>query len=338
MNALLAPRPQRLRTPFGFIAVALVFYLVDGWIVRSSLFATGPDAISAAVSFDLTFGVTLAWWVMVVRPGNARRRTIIPVFGTSIIAAMLTLPPGHRDLLPYFRFVGIPFELALMAMVFVGVRQTNRRLAAGLELDVPERIRTALGDQVAPKIADIVAIEGAVLFYAFAAWRRKPFVPSGATAFSYHKKNGYAALLYTIARVSLMEMIALDFLLRVHHPTAANIFLAVDLLTSFWLLGLARAVQLRPILVTRDLLMLRLGLQWKLDVPRANVASLEVGRVKAPPKRTPGYLRMAPQPNAMLTLREPMIARGPYGMSRRVTRIGLSIDDIKGFEAAVPLA
>ena len=43
-----------------------------------------------------------------------------------------------------------------------------------------------------------------IFYYALASWRRKPFVPSGATGFSYHKKNGYAGILYTLARMSLV--------------------------------------------------------------------------------------------------------------------------------------
>jgi hypothetical protein len=38
-----------------------------------------------------------------------------------------------------------------------------------------------------------LGIEAAVFYYALAAWRRKPFVPSAARAFSYHKRNAYAA-------------------------------------------------------------------------------------------------------------------------------------------------
>ena len=193
MNALLAPRPQRFRVPTGFIAVALLFYVIDGAIVHSPVFAEKPDLFAAAVSFDLTLGVTLAWWLMVVRPGQAAVRTILPVFIASIAAAMLTLPAGHRDLLRDLRYLAIPFELAVMGAVIVGVRATNRRLAAaGTALDVPERIRAALGTNVASRLGDIVAMESAIFYYALASWRRKPFTPPAALAFSYHKKNGSA--------------------------------------------------------------------------------------------------------------------------------------------------
>jgi hypothetical protein len=236
---------------------------------------------------------------------------------------------GHAGLVT--KIIVTDLVLASTIAIWITVlrpRVVGRISKTGEELDVPEGIRDALA-------TDGLATEVSIFYYALASWRRKPFVPAGATAFSYHKKNGYAGILYTLARMSLVEMVAIDFLIRVSHPTAANIVLAVDLFAAAWLLGFARAVQLRPILVVAKELRIRMGLQWSLDVPMTNIASAEYGRVKAPPKKTPGYLRMAPQPNAILTLREPMVARGVYGMKRTVERVGLAIDDVKAFEAAL---
>lgn len=58
-------------------------------------------------------------------------------------------------------------------------------------------------------------MEMAVFYYAFASWRRKAFVPSNAFGFSYHKKNSYALVLYTIFRMTLVELIVIDLLIRV---------------------------------------------------------------------------------------------------------------------------
>lgn len=236
---------------------------------------------------------------------------------------------GHAGLVT--KVIVTDLVLASTIAIWITVlkpRVVGRIAATGEELDVPEGIRDALK-------TDALATEVSIFYYALASWRRKPFVPAGAQGFSYHKKNGYAGILYTLARMSLVEMVAIDFLIRVSHPTAANIVLALDLFAALWLLGFARAVQLRPILVTPNELRLRMGLQWSLDVPMSNIASVECGRVKAPAKKTPGYLRMAPQPNAILRLTSPMTARGVYGMKRTVQQIGLALDDVKAFQKAL---
>jgi hypothetical protein len=232
----------------------------------------------------------------------------------SIAAASLTLPAGHRDLLRELRYLAIPFEIAAITAIAIGVRNMPPRVAAAVET------------------------ERAILYYAFVSWFRKSTEPDGTLPFSYHTRNGYAGILYTIIFLSIIETTAVDFVLRVHHRFAANVLLALGAFAALWLLGFARAVQLRPILVSSEMLHLRMGLQWMLDVPRANIASIDYGRTKAPRKGTPGYLRMAPQPNAILTLREPMQACGPYGIRRDVTHVGLAIDDLQGFQRALTIA
>lgn len=341
MNALLAPRPQRIRTPIGFIVVAILFYAVDGAIVHSPAFLEKPDLLTAAASIDLTFGVTFAYWLLVVRPGHAALRTVLPVFLLSVAAAALTLPAGHRDFVRYARYSAIPLELGVVALVVIGVRRAQRRLSSlSAELDIPERIGGVLSDSpMNGRVAQIIATEMSMLFYAFASWGRKPFLPASARGFSYHRRNSYAAILYTVFFASLVELGVVHLMLRAVAPRAAIAVLVVSAFGAVWVLGFARSVQLRPIMLTRDELRVRSGLHWRIDIPRSAIERIEFGRVKAPPKRTPGYLRAAlGTPNALVHLREPRRAHGPYGIMRDVTRVGLVLDDVTGFQAAMERA
>ena len=339
-----SPRaPQSARIPLAFIVVATLMFAVDGAILHSSRFNERPELLSEAASIDLTLGVTLAYYLLVVRRGLASARTILPLFLASIVAARFTLPPGHRDAVTYVRYLGIPFEIAIVTLIVIGVRSTQRRLAAaGVELDVPERIRAVLGGSaMQSRVADIIATEASLFFYAFAAWGRRPFVPEGAHGFSYHKRNSLAAILYTLCIVSATETIAVHFVLRAVAPRAAFVALAVSAFGTVWILGFARAVQLRPILVTAEALHVRSGVQWALEIPRTSIERIDFGRVAAPPKRTPGYLRATlGQPNVMLELRQSMRAMGPYGITRNVQRIGLVVDDLAAFRRVMdaPLA
>jgi hypothetical protein len=338
MNGALDPQPHRLRTPLGFAFAATLFYVVDGAIVHSEIFARRPDLFTAAASFDLTIGVTLAYWLLVVRPGHAAVRTMLPVFLASVGTAALVLPSGHRDFVRDIRYLGIPAEIAVLGLIALGVRRARRRLAeAGVELDLPERIRALLSQPGVPdRITGIVATEFSILYYALAAWRRAPFVPTHARAFSYHRKNALLAILYTLLATAIIELAALDLLLRARHHVAANVFLVVDAFAVLWILGFARAVQLRPILVTDDGLLIRGGVQWSLDVTRSAIETVAIGRVKVPGKRTPGYLRATMgQPNVLITLKHSLVATGAYGTTRTVTRVGFCVDDPNAFSLAL---
>ena len=87
---------------------------------------------------------------------------------------------------------------------------------------MPERIRAVLGGSaMQSRVVEIVATEASLFYYAFAAWRRRPFVPSSARAFSYHKRNSLAAIFYTLCIASAVETGAVHFLLRAVAPRAA---------------------------------------------------------------------------------------------------------------------
>jgi len=341
MNALPASRDPRTRAFAAFATVALIVFGVDGAIARSGVFLERPDIFAPAVTIDLTLGVTFAYWLLVVRRGRASMRSLLAVFIASAAATAVTLPPGHRALARDVRYLGIPFEFAVLGLIVVGVRRTRRRLAqSGVELDVPERIRLVLGgSSMRSRVADVMAMEASVFYYALASWRRKPFVPSGALSFSYHRRNGYVGLLYAVLGIALVETAAVDLVVRVRHPVAANILLALGLFGVVWVLGMARGVRLRPVVVTREELLVRSGILWHLDVPRAQIARVHTGRVSAPRKGTAGYLRGAPgTPNVLIELAAPLTAHGPYGAEKRVERIGLVIDDLAAFERAIATA
>ena len=324
------------RTPWRFLILAAVFHVVDGVLVRLPLFSANVDAIAGVVAIDLTFGLTAAWWFMVVRSGNAVARSVLPVVAASIAGATATLPSGHRGLLAGFRLAAVPLELIAILGVAVAVRRTSRALAAaGAERDVPERIRVVLGDAVPSRVAAVVATELAMFYYALCAWRRKPFVPLGSRGFSYHRKNGYAALMFTVLGLALVELLVADLLLRSRHPHIANTVLAFDLFGVVWLLGFIRAIQLRPILLSSEVIGVRIGLQWFVDIPRESIESFVYGRIVVAPRGTPEWLRGLPSPNTLLTLRAPLFAEGPYGIRRAVRFIALSVDDLVAFKGAV---
>ena len=231
--------------------------------------------------------------------------------------------------------LAITLEIAgVAALVFVATRRRNRR-AGGDLLDVPERIQNSLARIGLPEsVARALAVEGAVFHYALLAWRSKPFAPKGARSFSYHRRNAYAATLYAVVGAALVEMTVVDLLVRSRHPTVANALFVIDALGLVWMLGFARSVQLRPILVTADSLLIRNGLVAAVDVPRGEI-TIELGRVRAPAKGSPGYFRAAlGQPNALITVSRPVMVRRAYGKARPVRQIGLILDDPKGFESA----
>ncbi|MEL6615128.1 MAG: hypothetical protein AAFQ43_05290, partial [Bacteroidota bacterium] len=161
--------------------------------------------------------------------------------------------------------------------------------------------------------------------------------PRDETAFGYRQRSGYPAVFAGFLIAAAVELALGHFLLlRYVGPTAAWIHLALSVYGTLWLVADLRAMHARPIRLDARGLLVRCGLRWTADVPLAQIA--EVRRLeKGSYKGTDGFLDLTPLGSARyaVVLREPMRVRGPLGITREASRIGLDVDDRERFEAAI---
>jgi len=304
------------RRPLVFAALAVAAVAAEYAVVASRGFALHPTGFSAAVIFDLVVGLPLAWWLLVVRPGAARPRTLVPVAlaGLAVAAALL---PGERGLLRGLRFLAIPAEVALVAAAL--------RRFSGARGDLPDRLRAALGGG---PVARLAANELAILGLALFSWRSRP----EPGTLSVHRRSGWTAVCVAVLFMSLPETAGLHLLIARWSPSAAWAATALGAYGVVWLLGDLRALQLRGVSVAGGLLRIRIGLRREVDVPLAWIASVEDGAA-------PGAERLAVlgAPALTLRLREPVEVRSLFGKARRATALALQIDDPAAFRALLAL-
>jgi hypothetical protein len=140
-------------------------------------------------------------------------------------------------------------------------------------------------------------------------------------------------LFYVVALVSVMEMIPMHLLVRHWSAMAAWIATSVSLYGMVWLIGLARSIVLRPVLVTRHCVDVRFGLIFRVRVMREHITSVrslqagEGGLATRVPRRS--------EPNVCIELSHPVEAEGPFGIRRVVTRLALAADDETAFRRAL---
>ena len=143
-------------------------------------------------------------------------------------------------------------------------------------------------------------------------------------------------LLGVIAVASIGEAAGVHLMVRRWSELAAWALTAFSIYGAVWIVALARSIVLRPVLVTADSLELRAGLLWSVTVPRSNIH--RISEPLAPPDRgQAGYLRIGPlaDPRFLIELKEPVVAEGPYGIRKRVSAIGLFVDEPAAFAARV---
>jgi len=213
------------------------------------------------------------------------------------------------------------------------IEKMSAALRHANRLDVLERLQEAALEIVpSRKLAAVLATEMTVFYYAFCAWRRKADAPEGARAFSVHRQSGVAALFGMLAGVTVMEAALVHLVLMRWSATAAWVLTALSAYGVVWLVAMSRAFLLRPVLVQDGEVVVRSGMMWTLRVPVAAIAAVDRGgkfEIKVPP---------ACEPNVVLRLAAPVVARGMYGIARRVASVGLAVDDRDDLERAIAAA
>jgi hypothetical protein len=281
-------------------------------------------AVEAGAAVDVAVTVPVLYFLLMVRGGTMPAISVVPLCLLGMLRATY-LAPGIEWARPA---VGAGVELALAAII---VSRVRRGLAAAGAGDVLERMEAAAAEIVpSRRLAAVLASEMAVFYYALGAWRRGPDVPAGARAFSIHRESGVAALFGVLAGVSVMEAALAHLVVMRWSAAAAWGLTAISAYGTVWLVAMARAFVLRPVLVRGDELVICSGMMWTLRVPLGDVAVVD-GEGAGCGLRVP----FASQANVMLRFSAAVKARGMYGMTRRVTSVGLAVDDRAGFVRSV---
>lgn len=315
-----------LRRPSTLFAVsALLVVAACVAVVRSRAFVQQPEVAAWGVTFDLTVSIPLLYWFFIVRTGNARPLTIAPLFLAGTLVASLLVPQDEQQFLRQLRAIGVPLAEVLLLAALV------RRVAATRELSA----RTLLGDG---RVAEIVASEMAVLYYAVFGWRAKPEETRG-TVVTFHERAGWGSVLACIFVVLAAEGVGMHLLLSRWSSVAAWTWTALDVWGALWLLGDYHALRLRRSFIDDDALHLRYGLRWSAVIPLAQIASVDEIRAESEWKRKDVLkVAMLEEPRWLVTLSEAVVVRGLAGLRKEVRALALLPDDEESLRRALSAA
>lgn len=325
-----------LRRPLGFLAAAGAVYAAGLAVAAALSRVEDAGVVAAALTFDLALGVPLLYWLLLVRGRGWPPFSVVPVFLASLAGAAAVLPDHHQGALTALEWLVVPAELLLVGYLLTRALATARRLrAAGAGGDVYERLcegaREVLG---ARAVADVLAFEVAILYYALFAWRAAPDTAGARAVVGHHRRIGYGGVLVGLMLAMTVEIVPVHLLLSLWSPTAAWVLTGLSLYGFLWLIGDYRALRLRPSVVRGDVLELRLGLRWNARVPLTSIRAVGRTGARPPARSTPGYLQavVLGEPTHLLELSEPVAVLGPYGWRKVARRIGITVDDEEALE------
>ncbi len=311
-------RLDRSRWPLvAFGGFASAVYLVAARVVVPALAtAPRPELLAAALVADVAVLVPFAFAVLVARHG--RWWTLAPVALLSVGGAHLMLPQAHRGALGAVLVVVPALEAVALLLAAVAFVRAVRQAPA---TDPYDALRRAAARTVPGAAGRALACEMAVARYALG--RLAPPPPAGYPS---RQSSGYGSVLAGVGMAAALELVGGHVLVRhVWGDVAAIVHLAVSGYAILWLVGDWRALGARVTTLENGVLHVRCGLRWSVDVPVAAIEAVYRVRRDLPTDRatvvaTPGSPRFA------LDLTQPVMAHGPYGMRREVTRVALGAD------------
>jgi hypothetical protein len=301
----------------AFAGLGAAMLAIEWGVTRTAAFTHGR-VVPVAVLFDLVVVLPLLFVLVVLRPSRRPVFAATPVLalGGTFAGLLLAGHPGMKGLL---QVSGAVVEVAMVVLLVRRLRGAARQFGSTAGDDLLVRIG-ALTDPV----LRVLGAELAVVHYAFAG----PFLRPRRTEheFAYTAESGAGGLLLGVGMLILFEGIAVHFLLAAWSPRVAWIHAGLGAYSLLWLAAAYQAARLRPVVLTPDRLLVRTSLLWAAAVPRAAIVSVTPVDGVARERET---LRAAfgTAPNLLLSLSEPVKARGLLGLERTVSRIALHVDE-----------
>lgn len=308
---------------------------VSAVIVRSHAFRANPAIVSWGVTFDLTITLPAIYWLLIVRSGRARPLTIAPVFVLCAALAAMLLPREQQSFLHQLRLVAVPLDvisIVLLVRKIAEIRRTASASADG-ESRIQHAARALFGDNA---LGAAVGSELSIVYYALFCWRKQPQAEDDCQPVSVHLQSGWGSVVACIIVLIACESLGMHLMLQMWSAKAAWIVTALDFYGMLWLIGDYHALRLRPTLIRPESIEVRHGLRWSATIDRSNIASIERVHAEAQWKRR-GTLRLAllDEPQFLVRLHMPVVAKGLAGLKKSVDSIAFRPDDQASFLAAL---
>ncbi len=304
--------------------IAVVFFIAS--------FQSAPElpSLNAALVVDLLLTVPLVYLIMIWKT-EVPKITVVPLSVVSLILGYRFLPQNAHTYLDVYQDFIHPFlEFGVLTFVVLKARRFILRMKQHEEVKVDffDAIQKVSSDLIPKKVAPFLATEIAVFYYAFFS-RKKP-LPTNA--YTIHKNSGSLALLGAVIFLILVETSVIHLLLARWNDTVAWVLTILSIYTGLQMLGIARSIPARPVVIEDDALLIRYGIAGSVRIPFHLITSvqsmetdLEEGMLKS------GLLAQLEPHNILIEVSESLEYQRLYGMRKSFRRMAFFVDDKSGF-------
>jgi hypothetical protein len=329
----------RKRSVSLFIVAVAALCAVELLVVASPKFPLYSGVFGLIITVDLLLGIPLLFYGLIARPCRLSPITIAPIFLLAFALAGYILPPTDRSYLDMAKVLVPLIELAILGVVlwktysvyqhFQHTRPQKIYFIDALEASV----QASFGNYPAVKL---LTMEFALIFLAFFGWFMKfRAMDVRNKVFTYHRKSLYPLILLVFLLLIAIETIGLHLLIQHWSPLVAWILTITSIYSLFWMIGDFNAVRLHPIVLAGETLHLRSGFRWNVNLDLADVVDVQTPKLSDAKSRDYLSFAQAGEARLVLVLKQPVRVNGLFGIHKQVSRIGLFLDDMGAFRAAL---
>ncbi len=314
-----------------FFVIAVCVYAIATAALLSIPQSQRELVAGIAIPLDLMVFLPTVFYFLVIKRFGLAPVLLLPVIALGGIYVFQIVRPENMTA------VLIIGALALTAEVTIAVREIRRigKLfqSAKRSSNDPFRWFYAPVYEVVRnrRATNMLVAELTTIYYGFFSWRKKPFAPHGATAFSYHKETGYTALVGVIMFLMPLEMIVLHIFLSQWSVAAAWVLTVTSLYSAIWLWGDCRASVLRPILISEDSLIINSGVRFFAEIPLSLIEETGASNPDLPKKAVMNMGIMGSSVTWIVFTRDVEVSTF-FGARKMIRAIGLSVDNASSFK------
>jgi hypothetical protein len=230
----------------------------------------------------------------------------------------------------------VPPAVSLIVVLVTAGRAVRFLMKDRTTEDVHARIASAVRRAAGSgRLAGVAAGELSALYYGLFSWRARASVPPGHAAFSYRECDGHVATLTGLVALLALDTTLLHLLVAQHSRTVAWVLTVLGGYGVLWAVADHRAAALRPILVSPTGVLVRAGIRGTVLLPLASIEAVCAGSDAPADRRAYKRMTLVARPDFVVQLSAPVAVQGLLGSSRKVTSVGLSVDEPADLAAAL---
>lgn len=313
------------------IPMLIIFFLVV--LAKSSVFIHNTPTLSLAITLDLLLTVPIIYYLLIRKTGIPKT-TVVPVMIVGLVAGTYALPAENQFYLSLFKTWVLPVvEISVLTFIVLKLRRALKKYNAYREQtpDFFTTLKVTCAEVFPEKIAPVLAIEIAVIYYGFFNWKKTVLK---VNEFTYHYKSGTPITLIVFIFLLIVETSAMHLLLAKWNNTIAWIASGFGMYTIIQLFGFIRSLSQRPISIRNDRLLINYGILAATEIYFKDIASVELSKKRIELDnltRKLSPLGELESHNIIIRLNKEAVLTGLYGVRKKFTTLLLHVDDKVAF-------